>query len=230
MTTLRGAKSSIADAIASSVCGASTPKRQSHPMGAKSASVYPKPPRMSYSDCACFAIPITDRIGGPATRSPGMSSIASKNFFLRAAFSNVPAVGGKMMLSLPSRSSLAGKPGMKTIGFGMTMRVRRRLSQECGADLVAALAHPLHRLRHRILDLRVAGRNLPGRRRDRAVLHRGHFSGRDRPVAHDVRRRRVCDGEALHLLELLRHLVHVLRHRSHRGHHGLHAVCVALVH
>ena len=46
-------------------------------------------------DCACFGVFSTDRIGGPALRLPGMSSIASKNACLRAASSRVPGEGGK---------------------------------------------------------------------------------------------------------------------------------------
>src|SRR5436309_8677578 len=62
-------------------------------------------------------MPSTERIGGPATRFPGMFSIASKNACLRVSSSSVPGDGGKTVRPLASRNSLAGNPGMKMTGF-----------------------------------------------------------------------------------------------------------------
>src|SRR5438477_8292371 len=62
-------------------------------------------------------MPRTSRIGGPATRSPGMSSRRSMNAAFFDALMSVESDGGKTVRPLRSRSSLAGKPGMKRIGL-----------------------------------------------------------------------------------------------------------------
>jgi len=62
-------------------------------------------------------MPRTSRIGGPATRSPGIVISRSISAAFFDALISVDSAGGKTVRPLRSRSSLAGNPGMNRIGL-----------------------------------------------------------------------------------------------------------------
>src|ERR1041385_2784135 len=87
-------------------------------------------------------MPRTSRIGGPATRSPGMVIRRSISAAFFEALVSVASDGGKTVRPLRSRSSLAGNPGIKRIGLLAMLHLHLRLDTATHVEIAFDLDEP----------------------------------------------------------------------------------------